>query len=116
MVIMHYGDDKLHEHVGHLQRNQAKFPHNRNPLPLAAKNDNNRRNALRNVQSAGRHPGLHSPTFNERQACGSAEPSETLQGVRVGAILVVWVSRANVQGISRGGPGETYIIIRRCII
>ncbi|KAF8959789.1 hypothetical protein BDZ97DRAFT_1922588 [Flammula alnicola] len=56
VVTMYYGDDHLPEHMGHLQRNQAEFPHNRNPLPLAAKGDNNRRKALHNIPGASPHP------------------------------------------------------------
>jgi len=55
VVTLHYGDDHLHEHMGHLQRNQADFPHNRNPMSLAT-DDRNRDNALHNIPTAGPHP------------------------------------------------------------
>lgn len=56
VVTMHYGDDNLHEHMGHLQRNQAAFPHNRNPNPLSVKSERNRPHALHNIPAAGKHP------------------------------------------------------------
>ncbi|KAG6849821.1 hypothetical protein H0H93_004770 [Arthromyces matolae] len=44
------------EHTGHLQRNQAEFPHNRDPMPLSRNSDVNRYNALYNIQPAPKHP------------------------------------------------------------
>lgn len=56
VVTLHYGDDNLHEHMGHLQRNQATHPHNRNPNPLSDHSERNRDHALHNIPTAGNHP------------------------------------------------------------
>jgi hypothetical protein len=58
VVTMYYGDDEFPEHMGHLQRNQAEFPNNRNPNPVSneSQKKRNRANALHNVPLGGLHP------------------------------------------------------------
>jgi hypothetical protein len=56
VVTMHYGDDTLHQHMGHLQRNQAVFPENRRPYLLSLASERNRDHALKNIPMAGKHP------------------------------------------------------------
>ncbi|KAG6816127.1 hypothetical protein H0H93_008504 [Arthromyces matolae] len=64
---LYYGDDKLPEHMGHLQRNQAQFPHNRNPMSLSSNPDLNRANALRNVPSAPNNPMSNSERVRDEK-------------------------------------------------
>ena len=67
VVTMYYGDDALPEHMGHLQRNQDSFPHNRNALPLSTHDDRNRQNALHNVPAAPPHPVTHEPRVRDEK-------------------------------------------------
>ncbi|KAG6806910.1 hypothetical protein H0H93_002247, partial [Arthromyces matolae] len=53
---LHYGDDREPEHMGHLQRNQEKYPHNRDAMALSSNPDLNRSNALKNVPPPPKHP------------------------------------------------------------
>lgn len=56
IATFQYGDDKLHDHMYHLQKNQEDNPSNRNPMKLAASPDKNRAAALRGIKAAGVHP------------------------------------------------------------
>ncbi|KAF8066892.1 hypothetical protein FPV67DRAFT_1214288 [Lyophyllum atratum] len=56
VVTLHYGDDKLPEHMGHLQRNQKEFPKNRNPMSLSNDSHRNRNDALHNIPAPSSHP------------------------------------------------------------
>ncbi|KAF8187781.1 hypothetical protein BJ912DRAFT_969655 [Pholiota molesta] len=67
VVTLHYGDDHLHEHMGHLQRNQAAFPHNRNPNPLSGHAERNRDHALHNIPTAGNHPVTGLPRVRDEK-------------------------------------------------
>ncbi|KAF9465329.1 hypothetical protein BDZ94DRAFT_391956 [Collybia nuda] len=65
---LRYGDDDLPEHMGHLQRNQAQFPHNRNPMSLAPENGNrNRADALRGIPTGGTHPVSGVPRVRDEK-------------------------------------------------
>ncbi|KAF9463952.1 hypothetical protein BDZ94DRAFT_1321495 [Collybia nuda] len=56
ITTLYYGDDNLPEHMGHLQRNQAQYPHNRRPMSLAPNARENRKAALQLIQVGGKHP------------------------------------------------------------
>lgn len=68
VVTLHYGDDKLPEHMGHVQRNQAEFPHNRQPNPLAGPSEKNRAHALQNIPTAGKHPVTKEPRVRDEKS------------------------------------------------
>ncbi|KAH9478233.1 hypothetical protein JR316_0008686 [Psilocybe cubensis] len=55
IVTAYYGDDKLPEHMAHVQFNQALHPENRKPMPVADSETNrlNRANALRGIPHGG---------------------------------------------------------------
>lgn len=55
IVTLFYGDDKVPMHMGHLERNQHEFPHNRNPMALS-NNDENRSHALYGIPLGDEHP------------------------------------------------------------
>jgi hypothetical protein len=67
VVTLYYGDDKLAEHMRHLQRNQAEFPHNRHPNPLTGPSEQNRKNALHNIPLPVRHPVTGLPRVRDEK-------------------------------------------------
>ena len=67
IATMYYGDDNMPGHMGHLQRNLAAFPHNRNPMGPTRPNDKNRQFALANVPSAQPHPVTGEPRVRDEK-------------------------------------------------
>lgn len=61
VATLFYGDDDMPEHMAHLQRNQAKYPSNKDPMPFlpAREKNKNRAEALRFVQPGGYWPNPH---------------------------------------------------------
>jgi hypothetical protein len=57
ITTLHYGDDHMPEHMGHLQRNHELHRGNCRPMPLAsdAEHTRNRNEALHNVPSGGKY-------------------------------------------------------------
>lgn len=55
IATAYYGDDRMPEHMGHVQRNQAQRPENRLPMPASENHEleQNRQEALRGILSGG---------------------------------------------------------------
>jgi len=66
IFTLHYGDDDLPKHMGHLERNQQEFPHNRNPMPYDPSGAN-RGTALAGVPPATREPGSNEERVRDEK-------------------------------------------------
>jgi hypothetical protein len=108
VVTLHYGDDHLHEHMGHLQRNQAAFPHNRNPNPLSGHAERNRDHALHNIPTAGNHPVTGLPRVRDEKLPNMLHNPHHATSTTV-EYLPDRESRAYLQCKMRDRPGANFV-------
>ena len=69
-TTLYYGDDTMPEHMRHTDRNQQRFPENREPKGLADDQpgpNKNRNNALHNVPQAPPHPVTGRPRVKDEK-------------------------------------------------